>query len=66
MLEELGIKPKRLAGASAGAITAGLMAAGYSAEEIGQILERDLNELFVGWLLFTVPLIHHSVNFYFC
>jgi NTE family protein len=35
---ERGVKPKRVAGTSAGAITAALVAAGYSAEELDEIL----------------------------
>lgn len=41
-LEEAGIKPKRLAGTSAGAITAGLLAVGYTSEEIHILYEYDV------------------------
>ena len=37
-LRERGIEPKRVAGTSAGAITAALVAAGYSAQELDEIL----------------------------
>jgi NTE family protein len=37
-LRERGVEPKRVAGTSAGAITAALVAAGYSAEELDAIL----------------------------
>jgi len=41
-IEEAGIKPKRLAGTSAGAITAGLLAVGYTSEEIHILYEYDV------------------------
>lgn len=41
-MEEAGIKPKRLAGTSAGAITAGLLAVGYTSEEIHILYEYDV------------------------
>ena len=50
MLEELGIKPKRVAGASAGAIVAALIAAGYTSEELKDVLEMDLSSVLIGKL----------------
>ena len=47
-MEELGIKPKRVAGASAGAICAALLAAGYNTEELKKVLARDLDEILMG------------------
>lgn len=41
-LEEAGIKPRRIAGTSAGAITAGLLAVGYTSEEIHILYEYDV------------------------
>ena len=39
-LRERGVEPKRVAGTSAGAITAALVAAGYTAQELDEILLR--------------------------
>ena len=50
MLEELGIKPKRVAGASAGAIVAALIAAGYTSEEMKDVLKMDLSSVLLGIL----------------
>lgn len=47
----MGIKPKRLAGASAGAICAALMATGYNANEMGEILKSDLEDILMGTLV---------------
>ena len=48
ILEELGIKPKRVAGASAGAIVAALLAVGFSSEEMKEVLELDLSSFMMG------------------
>ena len=45
VLEEAGIKPKRVAGSSAGGIIAGLVAAGFSAEEIKHVMTVEMNLL---------------------
>ena len=50
MLEELGIRPKRVAGASAGAIVAALVAAGYTSEEMKDVLKMDLSSVLLGIL----------------
>lgn len=42
------MKPKRYAGASAGAMVAALAAVGYSSSEIREVLELDLEELLLG------------------
>lgn len=41
LLYERGYRPKRIAGTSAGAITAALIAAGYSGDEVKQVLLPD-------------------------
>ena len=44
VLEERGYRPQNIAGTSAGAIVAALLAAGYTAAELRQIImECDLN-----------------------
>jgi NTE family protein len=40
VLEERGYRPKNMAGASAGAIVAALVAAGYSAEELYEVMKK--------------------------
>lgn len=45
-LEELGIQPNTLAGSSVGAIFAGLLAVGYTAEELKEIFMQVNYELF--------------------
>src|SRR5215213_3449484 len=46
VLEERGYRPQNVAGASAGAIVAALVAAGYTAAELRQTIEGcDLNSL---------------------
>lgn len=49
VLEEMGIAPKikRFAGASAGAMTAALMAVGYTSQEIEDFLSQDLRRVFL-------------------
>ena len=47
-LEELGIKPKRVAGASVGAIIAVLVAADLSAEEIKDVMAINLKNVMLG------------------
>ena len=51
-LEELGVmnQVKRLAGASAGAMFAGLMAVGYNSYEIEQFLSDRIDKVFLGKL----------------
>jgi len=39
---------KRYAGASAGAMTAALLAVGYSSVEIEEFLSQDLSKIFLG------------------
>ena len=60
MLEELGIKPKRVAGASAGAIVAALIAAGYTSEELKDVLKMDLSSVLLGILRNLI-----LINFYY-
>jgi len=57
--EKLGVKWKKIAGTSAGAITACLLAAGYSAEEIIRIVTKDMdfNKFMDEGLLDKIPLI---------
>lgn len=50
VMDEVGVVPRRVAGASAGAICAALVAAGYSAQELEIILEDDLTEILMGLL----------------
>ncbi|XP_069111424.1 uncharacterized protein [Argopecten irradians] len=49
VLEEIGVFPKikRLAGASAGAMTAALLAVGYNSYEIEEFLSQDLSHYFL-------------------
>ncbi|KAK3590686.1 hypothetical protein CHS0354_006373 [Potamilus streckersoni] len=49
VLEELDMmrRIKRYAGASAGAMTAALLAVGYSADEIREFLSQDLSQIFI-------------------
>ena len=44
------MKPKRVAGASAGAIVAALVAAGYTSEEMKDVLKMDLSSVLLGIL----------------
>lgn len=50
MLEDFDIFPqiKRFSGASAGAMTAALLAVGYNSEEIEKALSQDLSTVFLG------------------
>lgn len=52
MLENAGIMKnvKRVAGASAGAIIATLIALGYDSSELREFLEQDLRSILVGEL----------------
>lgn len=52
MLENAGIMKniKRVAGASAGAIIATLIALGYDSSELREFLEQDLRRILVGEL----------------
>ena len=51
-LEEHGYHFDHFAGASAGAISAALLAVGYSAKELGHVLEKtDFREFKDGWFL---------------
>lgn len=49
-MEDLGIMSnvKRFAGTSAGAITAALVAVGYSSKEVDEFLSQDLNSILLG------------------
>ncbi|KAL3832268.1 hypothetical protein ACJMK2_023928 [Sinanodonta woodiana] len=49
VLEQLGVMPqiKRYAGASAGAMTAALLAVGYNSDEIREFLSQDLSKIFL-------------------
>ena len=44
------MKPRRYAGASAGAIVAALAAVGYNSAEIREVLQLNLEELLLGRL----------------
>ena len=46
------MKPRRYAGASAGAIVAALAAAGYNSAEIREVLQLNLEELLLGRFIF--------------
>ena len=48
VLEEVGVRLKRFAGASAGSFMAALLAAGYSAAEITEVMSQDLQAIFLG------------------
>ena len=50
VLEEVGIaqKVKRVCGASVGAITASLVAVGYTSEDLKEFMETDLRKVLVG------------------
>jgi len=58
----MGIKVKRFSGASAGAICAALLAAGYDCKELEKELERDLDTVLLGTGL---VLCSHSIVTYF-
>jgi predicted acylesterase/phospholipase RssA len=51
VLEENGYKPQNVAGSSAGAIVATLLAAGYDAKSLGNILRTEKFNLYMdqGW-----------------
>ena len=53
VLESAGVikKIKRIAGASAGAITATLIAIGYNSQELKDFLDQDLRKILVGMYL---------------
>ena len=50
MLEEAGImkKIKRVAGSSVGAITASLVAVGYTSQDLKEFMDQDLRKVLVG------------------
>lgn len=50
VLEEAGImkKIKRVAGSSVGAITASLVAVGYTAQDLKDFMDQDLRKVLVG------------------
>lgn len=48
MIEELGIKPRRFAGSSAGGLMACLVAVGYTADELAKLTEMNMRDLLVG------------------
>lgn len=48
VLDEVGIKPKRFAGASAGALCATMLAVGYSTAELKEVLQMNLDEVLIG------------------
>lgn len=48
VMEEVGIKPKRLAGASAGAICSALFAVGYNVHDIEKVLQEDMEYILLG------------------
>ena len=50
VLEEAGIsrKIKRIAGSSVGAITAALLAVGFTSSELEEFMEADLKKVLVG------------------
>ena len=47
-MEEVGIKPKRVAGASAGAIASLLVALGYNPQQIYAWFQQDMSSLLLG------------------
>ena len=49
------MKPRRYAGASAGAIVAALAAVGYNSAEIREVLQLNLEELLLGRLHIQAP-----------
>ena len=53
LLEDIGMWPKirRLAGASAGAMTATLLAVGFDSYELEEFLSQDLSHIFLGEFL---------------
>lgn len=58
VLEKYGFKFNHFVGSSAGAITAALLAVGYSPAELGQVLERtDFRKFKDGWLLPSLVLL---------
>lgn len=58
VLNEYGYHFEHYVGTSAGAITAALLAVGYSPRELGEILARTNFKKFKdGWLLFSLPLL---------
>ena len=50
MLEEAGImrKVKRVAGSSVGAITATLVAVGFTSQDLKEFMDQDLRKVLVG------------------
>ena len=52
MLEEAGImkKVKRVAGSSVGAITATLVAVGFTSQDLKEFMDQDLRKVLVGML----------------
>ena len=57
---------KRFAGASAGAMTASLMAVGYNSKDIQGFLSQDMSKMFLGILIeyqYTKNYILHCVRF---
>lgn len=54
VLEEVGVVVKRVAGTSAGAILASLIAAGYTVAEIGEFMKMDLEGLMMGKIVSKV------------
>ena len=45
MLEEVGIKPRQVAGTSGGAIVGALIVAGFSVAEIQDFMKMDLKKM---------------------
>lgn len=62
MLENAGVMKgiKRVAGASAGAIIATLIALGYDSSELREFLEQDLRRILVGKLTIKMMLCNPS------
>jgi predicted acylesterase/phospholipase RssA len=58
VLEEYGYEFNHFVGTSAGAITAALLAVGYTSTELGEILAKtDFRKFKDGWLLLSLPLV---------
>lgn len=64
-LEERGFTLQRLAGTSAGAIMAALLAAGYTGKELGEIIDTDFNQFLDKDMLQAIPLVGKPLGLLF-
>jgi NTE family protein len=65
VLEEYGYHFDHFVGTSAGAISAALLAVGYSPKELGEILAKtDFREFKDGWLPLSLPLLPFRKGLY--